>query len=120
MGTQPKERNSSGGEQKREFKKRAKRFPIQAPIQYRINGESDWSAGVTTNISYSGVLFQSRRDLQPKMMIEMRIFFSTELTGTVASNLFCRGLIVRTEAARDSKFICGLAGSIMSHHLVSE
>ena len=120
MGTQPNERSSSGGGQEREFKKRARRFPIQAPIQYRISGESDWSAGVTTNISYTGVLFQARRDLQPKKMIEMRILFPKEITGTVASNLFCRGLIVRTEAARDSKFSCGIAGSIMSHHLVSE
>jgi|WetSurMetagenome_2_1015567.scaffolds.fasta_scaffold628160_1 hypothetical protein len=103
-----------------DLKPRANRFSIQTPLRYRISGETDWSVGVTTNISRSGVLFQAKRELEPNMQIEMQIHFRGQITGSGPVNLISRGLVVRTEAARDGKWRCGVAGSIIKHQLVAE
>jgi hypothetical protein len=103
-----------------QWKPRAKRFSIQTRIQYRLNGETDWSTGITDNISRSGVLFEAKREIELAQMIEMRILFPAKITGSVPTNLFCRGLVVRTEPARASQWGCGIVSSIIKHHIVSE
>lgn len=102
------------------LKPRANRFSIQTPLKYRLRGETDWSTGVTTNISRSGVLFQAKRELEPNMGIEMRIHFPGKITGSSPVNLLCRGLVVRQESATDNKWHCSIAGTIVKHQLVSE
>ena len=36
---------------------RARRFQVRIPIRYRLADDQEWHAGVTDNISHSGVLF---------------------------------------------------------------
>jgi hypothetical protein len=76
---------------------RAHRFPISAPILYRERGESQWSEGTTVNISRSGILFRSSRELQPKSMLEMMILFPPEITGGAAADVVCWGPVVRSQ-----------------------
>jgi hypothetical protein len=76
---------------------RAQRFPISAPILYRERGESQWSEGTTVNISRSGILFRSARDLQLRSMLEMMILFPGEITGGAAADVICWGPVVRSE-----------------------
>lgn len=53
--------------------KRAPRYLIQAPLQYRVRGERTWQAGVTHNISDSGILFVGDRELRPGARLEGRL-----------------------------------------------
>ena len=76
---------------------RAQRFPISTPILYRERGESEWSEGTTVNISRSGILFRSSRELQPKSMLEMMILFPAEITGGAAADVVCWGPVVRSD-----------------------
>jgi hypothetical protein len=78
---------------------RAHRFPISAPILYRERGESEWNEGTTVNISRSGILFRSSRDLQLKSMLEMRILFPAEITGGAEADVICWGPVVRSGEA---------------------
>jgi hypothetical protein len=77
---------------------RAPRFPIEAPVQYRLMGEQDWREGIAVNISRTGILFRSEADLPPQTMIEVRILFPVELTGECAASVFCKGTILRRES----------------------
>ncbi len=75
---------------------RAPRFPIQTSLQYRQEGESEWHAGVTINISRSGVLFRADKNVMPDAVLEMQIVLPAEVTGEVPARVFCRGPVVRT------------------------
>jgi hypothetical protein len=77
---------------------RAQRFPIEAPLQYRQRGESDWHEGTTINISRSGVLFSCKDDKEPHAVLQMRITFPPELTGEAETDVVCWGPIVRAES----------------------
>lgn len=44
-----------------EGRPRARRFEVSVPIRYRLADDHDWHAGVTKNISHSGVLFRVDR-----------------------------------------------------------
>jgi hypothetical protein len=102
------------------LKPRADRFSIQAPIQYRLSGETAWNRGITKNISHSGVLFMAEKRLETKALVEIQVHFPGDITGSIPANLFCRGLVVRTEPSTGGKWQCGIATSIVRHHLVSE
>jgi len=102
------------------IKPRADRFSIRAPIQYRLSGETVWNRGITKNISHSGILFMAERLLETKALVEIQVHFPDDITGSIPANLFCRGLVVRTERSSGGKWQCGIAASIVRHHLVSE
>ena len=41
--------------------RRARRFATKIPVRYRLPNDTEWFDGITTNISHSGMLFQTRR-----------------------------------------------------------
>ena len=96
--------------QNRRMKQRAQRFPIQTPIQFREGGEEEWSSGATLNISRSGVLFSSARELSPSAMLEMLITFPEEFEPV---DLLCWGPVVRKDELRSA-----FAAQIVRHRLV--
>ncbi len=79
-----------------QYRVRPTRFPIQTPLQYRQDGESEWHGGMTINISRSGVLFRADKSITPDVVLEMQIVFPAEATGELSARVFCWGPVVRT------------------------
>jgi hypothetical protein len=53
------------------LKKRSNRYSIRAPLRYRIRGERTWHHGLSTNISDSGILFESETPFSPGEQCEI-------------------------------------------------
>jgi hypothetical protein len=102
----------------RNNRERARRFSVQMPIRYRVNGESRWWKGQTENVSCSGVLFRSELTVAPNTPIEM----SMALPGVISENgggeLICRGTIVRVVTAPTAESLPALAATISHYRLV--
>lgn len=69
---------------------------------YRTPGDVTWLEGWTENISKSGVLFRSDRDIAIDTPVEMMMELPTWIETPVAGRAICRGRIVR--AVRPSPF----------------
>jgi len=78
-------------------KTRARRFELQIPLRYRVNGESDWHNGTTRNISRSGVLFQGDNWAEPRAPFEVILLLPDDLGISRAAEVVCRGTVVRSE-----------------------
>ena len=71
---------------------RAKRFPLDVPVQYRMLGTTIWREGQARNISSSGILFSADAAFTIHTGIEMAF----DLPATVPpAHVVCRGQIVR-------------------------
>jgi len=88
---------------------RAQRFPIQTHVWYRASGNYVWSPGEALNISRSGILFRTKKEIRPRVLLEMRLVFPEELTGGAPVDAICWAAVVRKE---DSL----LAASILHYH----
>lgn len=98
---------------------RAQRFPIVAPLHYRERGETAWHEGTTINISRSGVLFHCDEDKEPQAVLQMRIAFPPELTGSGETHVVCWGPIVRKESPRCHEIQHTIAASIFRYRFES-
>jgi hypothetical protein len=78
-------------------KVRAQRFRLQIPLRYRVNRDSEWRRGVTTNISYTGMLFRGEGLAEPGTPIEIRLVLPCEMTKQRAAEVVCRGTVTRAE-----------------------
>ncbi len=78
------------------FTHRAKRFPIQATLRYRIQSEHTWHIGVIENVSTSGLLFRGEHSLVPGTQIEMSFNLPGELGSEAGAKVICHGAIVRS------------------------
>jgi len=74
---------------------RAQRFPIQALMQYRLNGEGAWHAGTVENISSKGVLFHTEHPVGIDSPIEVVVNVIGSLDGEHGSKMVSRGKVVR-------------------------
>ena len=98
----------------------ANRYPIKAPIRFRVRGQFEWREGTTVNISRSGVLFQSRVELPPGTMIAMKIILPLDALDT-AITVRCYGRVVRTDARLTAKCGCPvLAAAILRYRISHE
>ena len=82
--------------EKRAAPLRARRFNLHLPLRYRPLGEKDWRAGKTENISRSGMLFQAQESLRPASQVEISLVLPPEIAGLAATEVLCRGEVVRT------------------------
>jgi CheY-like chemotaxis protein len=97
---------------------RARRFNLHLPLQYRPLGEKSWRPGTTENISRSGLLFQAQESLLPHVQLEISLVLPTEIAGLAATEVICRGEVVRSfEAqARGQGVTPALAAKILQYH----
>jgi hypothetical protein len=82
------------------LKTRPRRFPIQTPLCYRQRGAAEWNETITVNISRSGVLFETARELPVDTLLEMKILFPATITRGEPANVICWGPVVRTESSK--------------------
>ena len=79
---------------------RAQRFNLHLPLKYRPIGERDWRDGTTENISRSGLLFQAQEALHPAVQLEISLVLPAEIAGLAATEVICRGEVVRSVQTR--------------------
>lgn len=75
---------------------RSSRFPIQAPLSYRVRGEAIWRRGMTVNISDSGALFEGNVAVGMGTAVELSIALQVEPFGEAGARITGHGVIVRT------------------------
>ncbi len=95
---------------------RARRFNLHLPLRYRQLGEQDWRAGTTENISRSGLLFQAQELLHPNALLEISLVLPAEIAGLAATEVICRGEVVRSIEAQGQGVSPALAAKILQYH----
>jgi two-component system cell cycle sensor histidine kinase/response regulator CckA len=95
---------------------RAQRFQLHLPLRYRRLGESSWHEGKTENISRSGMLFTADEMLQPSAQLEINLVLPAELAGLSATEVVCRGEVVRTVEPTQESVSPALAARILQYH----
>jgi PAS domain S-box-containing protein len=95
---------------------RAQRFQLHLPLRYRRVGESDWREGTTENISRSGMLFKADELLQPSSQLEINLVLPAEIAGLSATEVVCRGEVVRSIAPQGTTVSPALAARILQYH----
>src|SRR5215472_19109081 len=77
-------------------KERARRFSLQMPMRYRLNGQRRWWKGTTNNVSRSGVLFQGELAAVPNTAVEISKVLPAEVSGNGGTEVPCKASVVRT------------------------
>jgi PAS domain S-box-containing protein len=95
---------------------RARRFNLQLPLRYRPLGEPNWRPGTTENISRSGLLFQAEDFLQPNVQLEISLVLPAEIAGLAATEVICRGEVVRSVEGAGRGVSPALAAKILQYH----
>ena len=95
---------------------RAQRFHLHLPLRYRRLGEKQWHVGTTENISRSGMLFQADELLQPSSQLEINLVLPAEIAGLSATEVVCRGEVVRTVEPQQNAPNPALAARILQYH----
>ena len=95
---------------------RAQRFQLHLPLRYRRVGESNWREGTTENISRSGMLFKTEEVLQPSSQLEINLVLPAEIAGLSATEVVCRGEVVRSIAPQGGTVSPALAARILQYH----
>jgi PAS domain S-box-containing protein len=95
---------------------RAQRFQLHLPLKYRRLDEEVWHDGQTKNISRSGLLFQAEDVLQPNVVLEINLVLPAEIAGLSATEVVCRGEIVRTVQPVGAEMPPALAARILQYH----
>jgi len=96
---------------------RAPRFTLQLPVHYRLSGETQWRHGTTENISRSGVLFRTDQPLEPNARLELSVELPTRIFGMAATEIQCRGEIVRQVFPAEEGMPPALAARILDYQL---
>jgi PAS domain S-box-containing protein len=96
--------------------RRAPRFTLQLPMHYRLAGEDLWRRGTTENISRSGVLFRTDQPLEPNARLEFSVELPTDVFGMAATEILCRGEVVRQVDAAGEDMSPALAARILDYH----
>jgi two-component system cell cycle sensor histidine kinase/response regulator CckA len=94
---------------------RAQRFQIHLPLKYRRIDEEKWHDGETRNISRSGLLFEAEDFLQPNVQLEINLVLPAEIAGLSATEVVCRGEIVRTVQSAEDGLTPALAAKILQY-----
>jgi hypothetical protein len=77
---------------------RARRYPVTFAIEYRQGRQHEWLAGVTRNVSASGVLFIEADADQPidiQAPIDMRLIIPSNVAGQPSTRVLCSGRVAR-------------------------
>jgi hypothetical protein len=99
---------------------RARRLKLDTPVRYRVKNLMGWYAGVTENLSQSGVLFHGTKSLPPNTLVEMRFEMPEEISGQRNSTVLCQGRIVRIRDRRagDQEDSAVLAAYILDYKFI--
>ena len=52
---------------------RATRYPLTLPLRFRPAGADQWSYGLSVNISHTGILFETSRDVDVRDPLDIEV-----------------------------------------------
>ena len=97
---------------------RARRFALHLPVYFRQPQSPKWLEGMTENISYTGVLFRSSSTFVPETPLELRLQLAAGRKPNHASEIRCKGEVVRVEPGNGPETPTALAVSISDYRIV--
>ena len=100
------------------YRSRAQRFEIQIPLDYRVDGKSEWHKGTTKNISCTGVLFRGEEFAEPNTPLEMRLVLPDLTSGLRSAAVVCRGVVARSAPPDGADAFALLASTISDYRLI--
>ncbi|HEY6338843.1 MAG TPA: ATP-binding protein [Candidatus Sulfotelmatobacter sp.] len=116
MTTHAAKRHAAQGWEQQPIPTRAQRFQLHLPLRYRRLGEQNWHEGKTENISRSGMLFQAEESVQPSVQLEINLVLPAEIAGLSATEVVCRGEVVRNIEPNGGSLSPALAARILQYH----
>jgi hypothetical protein len=81
------------------WRPRERRFKLEVPVLYRLEGSSNWLNGRTVNISRSGLLVRVGEPIEPRVKLEFIVDMPEEVVGYHERRVLCRGTAARTVSA---------------------
>ncbi|HZR31495.1 MAG TPA: PilZ domain-containing protein [Terriglobales bacterium] len=97
------------------WRPRARRLRLNAPLTFRKTGAEEWNSGVVQNISQSGVLFHASQSIDQDADVEMIFEMPEEITGQPNSRVLCNGYVVRAMASKASSSMLTFAVAISGY-----
>lgn len=97
--------------------RRSKRFPIEAPLRYRVSCEEDWRKARTENISSTGVLFRCEQCVDQGAHVELNFLLLSSAADQVGLEVACEGDIVRMDLPLGEDELPALAVNITAYRL---
>lgn len=99
---------------------RARRFALHLPVYFRQPHSPTWLEGTTENISYTGILFRSTHPLVPDTSLELRLQLAVGPKLSHASEIHCKGAVVRMEQRNAPENPVALAVAIRDYRIVRQ
>jgi PilZ domain-containing protein len=97
--------------------RRSKRFPIEAPLRYRISCDDDWKKAQTENISSTGVLFRCEQCAGQGAHVELNFLLLSSAGDQVGLEVACEGDVVRMDLPLGDRKLPALAVNITAYRL---
>lgn len=97
--------------------RRSKRFPIEAPLRYRVSCEDDWKKARTENISSTGVLFRCEQCAGQGAHLELNFLLLSSAGDQVGLEVACEGEVVRMDLPLGNGKLPALAVNITAYRL---
>ena len=82
---------------------RARRFNLQLPLRYRRSEKKAGARAPPKTSAAPALLFQAQETLHPNAQLEISLVLPAEIAGLAATEVICRGEIVRSEGAKAGK-----------------
>ena len=99
---------------------RARRFALHLPVYFRQPQSPTWLEGMTENISYTGVLFRSSSPFVPETSLELRLQLAVGTKQDHASEIRCKGAVVRVEPRNAPETPIAIAVAIRDYRIVRQ
>lgn len=97
--------------------RRSKRFPIEAPLRYRVSCEEDWRQARTENISSTGVLFRCEQCAGRGAHVELNFLLLSTSGDHAGLEVACEGDVVRLDLPMEDEKLPALAVNITAYRL---
>src|ERR1700689_2502593 len=97
--------------------RRAKRFPIEAPLRYRVSHESGWRKARTENISSTGGLFRCEGSAGRGDHVELNFLLLRSSSDQAGLEVACDGEVVRLDLPLGEEKLPAVAVNITAYRL---
>jgi hypothetical protein len=97
---------------------RPPRFAIAVPVKWRPRGADDWRAGVSINVSRSGVLIETDRMPSSDTLEFVIVLSQLDTSEHKVADALCAGRIVRCDRAEVGRHVFRIAVTIDTYSLI--
>jgi len=97
--------------------RRARRFPIEAPLRFRVARQADWQTAQTQNISSTGLLFRCEKFEGRGEHIEMNFLLLKSARDRAGLEVACEGNVVRLDLPLAEDELPALAVNFTAYRL---